>query len=208
MVLSENKARIDRIAQRLAAVLEALGFTPNAVSYLAIVIVAVGAVLIGTHHLIVGAAVAGFGSVLDLFDGALARRLDETSAWGGYLDSLLDRFADGLAFLAVAWHYDTRWIWIVAFLAFLTAVTTSYARARVYEDADPPRDAWPDLIERGERLLILLFGAGFQGIADALGAGVQFLPWIVVVLAVLGLVTVIQRAARSKRFIEEAGGDP
>ncbi len=205
MVLSAFKDRIDRVARRLAAALEAVGLTPNGVSYLAISIVTVGAVLIGTHHLIVGAAVAGFGSILDLFDGALARRTGQTSAWGGYLDSLLDRFADGIAFLAVAWHYDTLWIWIASFLAFLGAVATSYARARVYEDATPGRDAWTDLIERGERLLILLFGTGFQGIADALGAGVQFLPWIVVVLAVLGFVTVLQRARRAKRFIEEAG---
>lgn len=205
MVLSAFKDQIDRVARRLAAALEAVGLTPNGVSYLAILITIVGAVLIGTHHLIVGAAVAGFGSILDLFDGALARRTGQTSAWGGYLDSLLDRFADGVAFLAVAWHYDTLWIWIASFLAFLGAVTTSYARARVYEDATPGRDAWADLIERGERLLILLFGTGFQGIADALGAGVQFLPWIVVVLAALGFVTVLQRARRAKRFIEEAG---
>lgn len=204
MVLSRWKPAINRVAERMAAVLERLGFTPNGISYTAISIVIVGAVLIGTHHLIAGAAIAGFGSILDLFDGALARRTGQTSAWGGYLDSLLDRFADGIAFLAVAWHYDVLWIWIAAFLAFLFAVTTSYARARVYEDADPPRDAWPDLIERPERLLILLFGAGFQGIAEALGATVQFLPWIVVALAIFGLVTVLQRAKRARGFIEEA----
>lgn len=203
MVLSRFKPTINRVSERLAGALEALGFTPNGVSYAAILITIVGAILIGTHHLILGAAVAGFGSILDLFDGALARRTGQTSAWGGYLDSLLDRFADGIAFLAVAWHYDTRWIWIASFLAFLGAVATSYARARVYEHVSPSRDAWPDLVERGERLLILLFGTGFQGIADALGAGVQFLPWIVVVLAVLGYLTVLQRARRAKTFIEE-----
>lgn len=202
MVLSAWREPIDRVARQLAGVLERLGLSPNAVSFLAIAITAVGAVLMGTHHLIAGAAVAGFGSILDLFDGALARRTGQTSPWGGYLDSLLDRFADGFAFLGVAWHYDVRWIWIAAFLAFLTAVTTSYARARVYEDVQPPRDAWADLVERGERLLLLLFAAGFQGIADALGAGVQFLPWVVVGLAVLGLVTVVQRSRRARTYIE------
>lgn len=204
-MLSDHKEPIERVARRLAAVLEALGLTPNAVTFIALVIATAGAWLIATHQLIIGAAVAGFGSVLDLFDGALARRTGQTSAFGGYLDSLLDRYADGVVFLGVAWHYDTTWIWIAAFLAFMGAVITSYARARVYEDADPPRDAWPDLIERGERLLILLFAAGFQGIADALGAGVQFLPWIVVLLAVLGHATVVQRGLRSKRFIEGGG---
>lgn len=204
-MLSDLKGPIDRVAQRVAVVLEALRLTPNAVTFLGLGLTGLGCLLIARHELIVGAAVAGLGSILDLLDGALARRTGQTSAFGGYLDSLLDRFADGFGFLGVAWHYGTAWIWGAAFAAFLTAVTTSYARARVYEDATPPRDAWPDLIERGERLLILFFGAGFQGIADALGAGVQFLPWIVVALGVLGLVTVIQRALRSKRYIEEEG---
>lgn len=202
MVLSRFKEPINRVASSIAAVLEWLGLTPNGVTVLGLVISGIGAGLIAMHYLIIGAAVAGFGSILDLFDGALARRTGQVTSFGGYLDSLLDRYGDGIAFLAVAWHYQTTWIWVVAFLGFLGAVATSYAKARTYEDASPPADVWPDLVERGERLLILYFGVGFQGIANALDAGVQFLPWIVVALAVLGHVTVIQRASRAKGFVE------
>lgn len=202
MVLSRFKEPINRVAMSIAAVLEWLGLTPNSVTVLGLVISGIGAGLIAMHHLIIGAAVAGFGSILDLFDGALARRTGQVTPFGGYLDSLLDRYGDGIAFLAVAWHYQTTWIWVVAFLGFLGAAATSYAKARTYEDASPPSNVWPDLVERGERLVILYFAVGFQGIANALDAGVEFLPWIVVALAVLGHVTVIQRASRAKGFVE------
>lgn len=203
-MLSNHKDAIDRVAMSIAAVFEWIGLTPNTLTVLGLAISAVGAGLIAFHHLILGAAIAGVGSILDLFDGALARRTGQVSAFGGYLDSLLDRYGDGIAFLAVAWHYQTTWIWVVAFLGFLGAAATSYAKARTYEDADPSSDVWPDLIERSERLLILYFGAGFQGIANALDAGVEFLPWIVVALAVLGHATVLQRARRAKGLVEDS----
>jgi hypothetical protein len=68
---------------------------------------------------------------------------------------------------------------------------------------DPDR-SWAQLVEHPERLLALLFGAGFQGISDAIGYSVQFLPWVLLAVAVFGHVTVIQRTLIAKHAIEEA----
>lgn len=201
MVFSAVRKHTSRVAERIAAVFEVLGFTPNAITYLALVIVAAGSLLIAFDHLVWGAGIAGFGAILDAFDGALARRTGQVTAWGGYLDSVIDRYADALPFLAVAWHYQEAWIWVAVLVALHGAVTTSYARARTYQDVAPPSDAWSDLIERPERLLILLFLTGFQGISNHFGGDAQFLPWVVVLLAVAGHFTVLQRVARAKGFI-------
>lgn len=205
-LLSKARGPIDAVFAYLAVVFERLGLSPNAVSVLGLVVSGAGAYLIATGSLIVGAATAGFGAVLDLVDGIMARRMDATSLVGGYMDSLFDRYVDAFAFVAIAWHYDEAWIWAASLLGFLGAAATSYAKARLYEDVPPQGADWADLVEHGDRLVALLFGAGFQGIADALDAGVQFLPWIVLVVAVLGHVTVVQRALRAKRLMEEAGG--
>lgn len=168
---------------------------------LGLVTAGAGAVLIAAGHLIVGAAVAGVGSALDLVDGLLARHTGQATATGGYLDSVFDRYTDAFAFAAIGWHYDRAWIWAACLLGYLGAAATSYAKARLYEDVRPADRAWGDLLEHGDRLVLLLFGAGFQGIADALGAGVQFLPWIVLAVAVLGHVTVLQRGSRALSVI-------
>lgn len=206
-MLSAVRGPLNRVLQRLAAVLEVLGFTPNAVTITALIITSLGAWRIATGHLIDGAAIAGFGSVLDGFDGALARRTGTVTTWGGYLDSLVDRYADGIVFLAVGWYYDVAWMWALVFLAFLGAVATSYAKARTYQDADPPPGAWPDLLERPERLLLLLFGVGIQGILFEVRGGPEYLAWLIGALAVLGHLTVLQRARRAKGFLEGSSGD-
>ncbi len=202
-MISAVRGRIDTVVRRIAWLFERLGVTPNGVTFLALVIASAGAYLIATGHLIWGAAVAGLGSVLDAFDGALARRTGNVTTFGGYLDSLLDRYVDGIALFAVGWYADTLLMWALVFAALLGALATSYAKARTYQDASPDPGAWPDLIERPERLLLLLGGIGIQGIVFALWGGPDYLAWLIGGLAVLGHVTVIQRAWRAKGFLED-----
>lgn len=204
-MLSDHRDKIDRGARVFADALARLGLRPNHVTVLSLVITTAGAVLIAAGHLFWGAFVAGVGAPMDVLDGVLARRTDQVTAFGGYLDSLLDRYGDAVAFFAVGWYYATPWIWAAVVAAIVGSLVTSYARARVHQDAEPPEGVWGDVLERGERMLGLLFPVGFQGIADAFGAGVQFLPWVVVVLAVLSHVTVLQRARRAHRILAEGG---
>lgn len=203
-MISRFRESIDRAFSHVAKVLEWVGLTPNAITVIGLVVVGIGAGLVATGHLIVGAATAGVGAIMDLLDGIVARRTDAETPTGGYLDSLFDRYTDGFAFAAIGWYYDVAWIWAVCILGFLGAAATSYAKARLYEDVRPADRKWADLVERGERQLALWFGAGFQGIAHALDAGVEFLPWIVLVVAVMGHVTVVQRGSRALDIIREA----
>jgi phosphatidylglycerophosphate synthase len=200
-VLSDHREGIDRVVAWFGRPLVRLGVHPNHVTGTALLVTAVGALLVATGHLVSGAAVAGLGSLMDLLDGVVARLGGNESDWGGYLDSLSDRFTEGILFLAVGWYYQVPWIWATVLVAFLGSVATSYARARVHEDVDASGVEWSDLAERGERLLVLLFPVGFQGLADLYGPDVEFLPWVVVLLAVVSHVTVLQRAARARRLL-------
>lgn len=202
-MISRYREAISRVAVHVAQPLIRAGVRPNHLTLAALLLVAAGSLLIATGSLIWGAAIAGLGGVLDLFDGLVARETGRESAWGGYLDSFSDRYGDGFAFLAVAWYYDTTWIWAVAFLAFLGAAATSYARARVHEDTHPPDEVWDRLVGRADRLIGLLFPVGFQGMADAAGLGVQFLPWVLVALAALGHATALRRALVARRLLRE-----
>jgi CDP-diacylglycerol--glycerol-3-phosphate 3-phosphatidyltransferase len=204
-LISRVRDAIDEAATPFAKIFEALGLSPNALSIGGLAIVAVGAVLVAQGRLIVGPAVAGFGAILDLFDGLVARRTGQTTPQGGFLDSVLDRYTDAFAFAAIGWYYDVTWIWAVCLLGFLGAAATSYAKARTFEDVRPADRDWGDLVERPERQLALWFGTGFQGIAHALDAGVEFLPWVVTAVAVLGHVTVLQRGSRAMGILAREG---
>ncbi|ACJ16736.1 bifunctional sugar nucleotidyltransferase/CDP-alcohol phosphatidyltransferase synthase [Thermococcus onnurineus NA1] len=80
-------------------------------------------------------AVAGIlyqlSSILDGMDGELARARLQTSRFGGYVDSLLDRYVDGafLALLAYSTLSEPVW-WLVALLALLGSVMVSYSTER------------------------------------------------------------------------------
>ncbi|NJE85055.1 CDP-alcohol phosphatidyltransferase [Thermococcus sp. CX2] len=80
-------------------------------------------------------AVAGIAyqisSILDGVDGELARARMQASRFGGYVDSVLDRYVDGafLALLAYSTLSEPVW-WLVALLALLGSVMVSYSTER------------------------------------------------------------------------------
>jgi phosphatidylglycerophosphate synthase len=205
MVISRARDRIDRVSGKVARVPEALGLSPTTLTFLSLGTAAVAGALLAYGYLVVGAAVGLFSIILDILDGALARRTGNVSPFGGFLDSLFDRYADGFLIFGIAWYYapTVDWIWPVAYLAFLGAFATSYARARTYQAADPPAQAWADLVERTERMTFVLAGSALQGAVNLAGGDLVFLPWVLVLLAVLGNLTVIQRSLRARGFIRE-----
>lgn len=207
MVISRARDRINRVSGRVARVPEALGLSPTTLTYGALLLAAAAGALLAAGFLLAGAAVGLLSIILDILDGALARRTGTVSPFGGFLDSLFDRYADGFLIFGIAWHYQgtVDWIWPAAYAAFLGAFATSYARARTYQEADPPAEAWADLVERTERMTFILVGSALQGAVVLAGSDLLFLPWVLVLLAVLGNLTVVQRSLRARDFIREGG---
>jgi len=120
--------------------------------------------------------------VFDLFDGALARNLGKVTPFGGFLDSVLDRYSDLFLLLALLIYYlkrgDAQLVILASFVSIGTALI-SYTRAR----AEAARISCNiGLMERAERIILL-------------SAGVLF-DWIVPIfwmLAILTHFTVLQR---------------
>jgi len=100
--------------------------------------------------------------LLDLFDGVLARKLERVTLFGGFLDSVVDRYSDLLLLLALLIYYLTK---EAAGLAVLTSVVSigtiliPYARAKA-ESLNVPCSV--GLMERAERIILLSLGALFQ----------------------------------------------
>ena len=174
--------------------------------------VALSLTLLPTNHILIGAILIAVVVIFDNLDGQIARLTGTASPWGAFLDSTLDRIADGAIFSGLlAWAYlhadDTTkpWLLISLLVALVLGSVVPYARARAESIGV---DASVGLAERADRIVII----GFSTIA--VGAGLP--QWILVVaatyLALASSVTIVQRMAcvwREKKApaIDEATGE-
>jgi CDP-diacylglycerol--glycerol-3-phosphate 3-phosphatidyltransferase len=163
--------------------------------------VASAVVLIGSGHLWWGAvAVTGF-VLLDMLDGALARARGGGSVFGAVLDSVGDRAADAAIFGALVWWFsgagNDRLLVLLALVCLVLGVLTSYIKARA-EGVGLSCDV--GIVERTERLVLVLVGTGFSGL------GIPYAVHVALWLLLVGsAITVGQRFLEVRR---QASGRP
>ncbi len=135
--------------------------------------------------------------LFDLFDGVVARNLGKVTPFGGFLDSVVDRYSDLLLLMAVLITYlrrgEPEMVILTSFVSIGTALIP-YARARA-EAAQIKCSA--GLMERAERILLLSIGALFQWMDPVLWA-----------LAILTHFTVIERIYYVWKKLRAAGDNP
>jgi CDP-diacylglycerol--glycerol-3-phosphate 3-phosphatidyltransferase/CDP-diacylglycerol--inositol 3-phosphatidyltransferase len=126
----------------------------------------------------------------DLVDGNMARQLGRSSRWGDFLDSTLDRVADGALFgglaLFFAWHHESRLYLVLCLVILVMGAVTSYARAKADHLG---YDAKVGIAERPDRLVGMLVPAFFADVLD-LWVLLYVALWA---LAIAATVTVAQR---------------
>ena len=172
-----------------ASGLRALGFTPNAVTLLGFSVAVAAAALVGAGYLVAGGLVFLAGSILDLFDGALARLTGRASKFGALLDSLMDRLSEAALFLGMAVYalradlgQDRELFFLVVVMAALvSSQMVSYLRARGEGLGVETRTG---LMTRPERVVLLGLG---------LILGLRALEVILVIMAAVSSFTTLQR---------------
>ena len=125
--------------------------------------VVASALLIPTGHLFAGALVVGAFAISDLLDGTMARMSGRTSLWGAFLDSNLDRVTDAAIFGSVAIYYSSRsqLFMVLSLVSMVSGFLVSYARASAESLGFKCSGG---LIERAERLIIILVAIGLTGL--------------------------------------------
>ena len=143
------------------------------------------------EHFLFGALALLLSGFFDMLDGALARSSGKVTVFGGFLDSVLDRYTDLLVMGGIFFFYVTHGSIRYASITFIATVGTAiipYTRARAEAAAIQCRSG---LLERPERIVLLLIGLFVPVLLSS----------VMIILAVLTHITVIQRIiyVRKKR---------
>jgi CDP-diacylglycerol--glycerol-3-phosphate 3-phosphatidyltransferase len=170
------------------------GIHPNTITVIGTLCTLVGGIIYATGHIRTGGWFLGLTALFDVLDGTVARRSNTSSTFGAFLDSTLDRLADGFVLGGLTVFYATSRLHgsvpmlIVALMGLVGAFLTSYTRARAEALG---LDAKIGFLQRPERVVLLsapqaFFGLVFNGWVLAL---------ITIILTVTAWITVVQRVA-------------
>jgi len=175
-----------------------IGLTPNIVSALGILAAAVSAFLFWNSrfvswNLILASLLLSISGFFDALDGVIARLHGRVTTFGGFLDSMLDRYADALVLIGIILGGFAEISW--GFFALIGSLLVSYSRARA--EAAGIEMETIGLAERAERILILTV-AGLLTLIWSYA-----LWWSIVLLAVLTNLTVLQRAIYFRKALEK-----
>ena len=153
-----------RLSEPMAHLLARTRITPNQMSWAAFCIAVLSFVSFIFNQNIIAGLLVQLSSVVDGIDGSVARLKGMTSAFGGFLDSMLDRYADILIVLGLTlWsmsHEIYPGIWLVGFLAIAGTISISYSRARIGSNHQHLFDkGLQSLASRDIRLFLIMVGA-------------------------------------------------
>ena len=170
------------------------GIHPNTITVIGTLCTVAGGVIYGTGHIRTAGWFLGITALFDVLDGTVARRSNKSSTFGAFLDSTLDRVADGAVMAGLATFYALNPVhrnlpmMVVCMLGLIGAFLTSYTRARAEALGV---DAKVGILQRPERVTLLSAPQAFFGLA--LNGWV--LAAIIVLLTVTAWITVVQRVA-------------
>ena len=189
-MLEEKREKFKRISNWTGSIFSKLGLTPNQYTLISLVFVLVSFYFLIKERLILALIFFLLAAFLDFIDGAVAKFLEKKTKKGAYLDTISDRYVEGIIllgflFLPLADFLLPAKIWI--FLAFFGSLMTTYSKAAAKEKELTQKELKKGLLGRAERI-ILIFLAIFLGILNLLWA-----IYPIIFLAIFSNLTTLQR---------------
>src|SRR5579883_1457155 len=169
---------------------------PNVLTFIGLVINIGAAYTLAMGKFFAGGMIVLGAGLFDMVDGRVARETNQVTRFGGFFDSVLDRYSDCALLIGLLVYYGSvnRPSYVVLTAVAMTAsVMISYTRTRA-ENIIPTCKV--GFLERPERVVLLIIGALFDRMAPVL--------WLI---AVLGNLTVIHRMVftyQETKRLEEA----
>ena len=198
MVSSKLKKRFEEIVSVAVAPLGEAGVTPNMLTILGILLASVTGYVytlapVNKMYLLYSGVLIIVSGFVDAIDGVLARSTGKVTRFGGFFDSVADRYSDAVIYagIIVAGLCNQ----LMGLITLFASMLVSYARARA--EMEGVEMAGIGLAERAERMVFLsICSIVAYWWAPALNYGIM-------ILAALALITVVQRIMYFKKEIEK-----
>lgn len=148
---------------------------PNFLTFGGLILNAIAGIFLALGQWFVGAWIILGAGLFDLLDGAMARNQGDVTPFGGFFDSVIDRYSDFLLFLGILIFYvriQAMETMVLAIVALAGAMMVPYTRAKAETVISKCNVG---VMERAERILILTAGALFNWMIPVL--------WIIAILS-------------------------
>jgi CDP-diacylglycerol--glycerol-3-phosphate 3-phosphatidyltransferase len=170
--------------------------SPNALTFIGLVINAGAAVLLAYGRFTWAGVVMISAGLFDMVDGRVARATNQVTLFGAFFDSVIDRYSDLVLLMGLLVYYASinRFFYVVLTAVVMTgSVMVSYTRARA-ECMIPKCKV--GFMERPERMVLLIIGALFGRMAQVL--------WVIAVIANISVIHRMIYTWQETRRLEEA----
>ncbi len=157
----------------------ALRIHPNVLTFVGVLINVYAAYELSRARFVAAGVIMIVGNIFDFIDGKVAQESNTISKFGGFWDSVIDRFSDLALFVGLVYLYSSRGrtdYVMVAALALTFSIMTSYTRARAESLIAKCKVGF---MERPERIVLFMIGAFTNRMAAVL--------WVILVLSVLSV---------------------
>lgn len=193
------KAGYLRVIEPVADFLVRRRVNPNVITTVGTICTLVGGGVYASGHIMTAGWIIGLTALFDVLDGTVARRTGQSTVFGAFYDSTLDRVADGgvMAGLAIFYAssplYHNLYMVVVCLVGIIGTFLVSYTRARAEALGI---DAKVGVMQRPERVVLLslpqaLFGLTLHG-------------WVLMAIIVLLTVTAWWTAVQRISFVYRA----
>src|SRR5687767_15430660 len=155
----------------------ALGIHPNVLTLIGVLINVLAAWALAVDLFVTAGVIMIVANIFDFIDGKVAHITGTQSRFGAFWDSTLDRFSDLALFTGLVWLYadlGRNGYVLIATLALIFSIMTSYARARAESLIDKCKVGF---MERPERIVLFMIGAFTDRMAGVL--------WVILVLSIV-----------------------
>jgi len=140
------------------------------------------------------------GVIFDFIDGYVARKTNRVTAFGGLLDSTIDRVADALLIAAFGFAGIVAWELVV--LLIILSYLISYIRSRAELAAKSAFKLDVGIIERSERLLGIVIITAASAFDINIRGNLSIAEFLYILLCLLSFITVVQRLLIARKRLE------
>ena len=182
MITGKIGDTLGRVLDAIVRGFAASGINPNFLTFIGFGINLLAAYLFAYGYFLSAGATIILAGIFDMADGRVARLEGRVTPFGGFYDSVMDRYSDLCLLIGLLIYYGriNRFLYVsLVAVAMIGSVMVSYSRARA-ENVIPSCKV--GFLERPERVVLIIIGALFDRMAPVL--------WLI---AVLSNVTVIHR---------------